>query len=453
MAVKDIDEVGDLCWSSGEKNRFVTGIENKRNGTEENKFVKKKKIIIINHYGITPDMPGATKHYDLSEYFAAKNEYDIEFWMCGYNHATGKYIKELEGLRLQYSYMDHGVKIVKIKSIPDWGGAIIRQLNIMIFDFITSVKILKDKNIKGIILSIPPVTFFAADAAKIKKIKLIADVEDLWPLFMADMGLKNKIAVWYMEHFANNLYNKADAIEAVSEGMLKYVKRKVLNKKKKMWLAPLGVNLDLFEKKPDLSVIDKCDWKNDFKIIYAGAHGKANAIEEVLKTIEMLNEKYISVHGRKISFIFMGNGDNKEKLLELKETLKLKNVYFEDAVPGDKIPAILKNCDVCLTNLCKIRSFKLVRPNKIFQYMAASKPILCGIWGEAAHIVHEAKSGIYVDFTDYSLAAERIYRFIDRDDLEQMGKNGYDYIKENGDRNKIFKEFYQNVVEILNEHS
>lgn len=31
-----------------------------------------ERIVIINHYGITPDMPGATKHYDLAVHFSKK---------------------------------------------------------------------------------------------------------------------------------------------------------------------------------------------------------------------------------------------------------------------------------------------------------------------------------------------------------------------------------------------
>ena len=61
---------------------------------------------------------------------------------------------------------------------------------------------------------------------------MIADVEDLWPLFMVDMGMKNKFATIYMEHFANHTYNAAAAVEAVSNGMLNFVKNKLKDKSK-----------------------------------------------------------------------------------------------------------------------------------------------------------------------------------------------------------------------------
>lgn len=411
--------------------------------------MKKGKIIIINHYGITPDMPGATKHYDLARFFAEKKEYAVEFWMCGYNHVTGKYVDGLRGFHIQYKYRDNDISIVKIKSVPDWGGLIMRQLNIMVFDFITSIKLLFSRNVKCVILSMPPITFFATDAMRIRKIKMIADVEDLWPLFMEDMGMKNKFASLYMEHFANHSYNAATAIEAVSDGMLGYVKNKLKNKQKKIWLAPLGVNLTLVEGQANKEKIKYYKWKNDFTIIYAGAHGRANDIESVLHTISIFEKKYKSVNGRNISFVFIGNGDNKDKLKSLAHDLNIRSVYFEDAVPGSMIPQILMNADVCLTNLKRIESFKLVRPNKIFQYMAAKRPIICGIWGEAQSIVEGCGAGRYVDFTNYESASDAIYNFITQDDLSVYGDNGYKYVSEYGDRDKIFDDFYKNVKETI----
>jgi len=411
--------------------------------------MSKGKIVIINHYGITPDMPGATKHYDLAKFFAEKKEYSIEFWMCGYNHVTGKYTDGLDGFHIQHRYRENGINIVKIKSVPDWGGLIMRQLNIMVFDFITGIKILFSRNIKCVILSMPPITFFATDALKIRKIKMVADIEDLWPLFMEDMGMKNRFATAYMEHFANHSYNTATAIEAVSEGMLNYVQKKIKNKNKKSWLSPLGVNLKLVEGPVNKEVIQKYKWKNDFIIIYAGAHGKANDLESVLHTISIFEQKYETVNSKKISFVFIGNGDNKNKLKDMALELGIRSVFFEDAVPGRIIPQILMNADVCLTNLKKIESFKLVRPNKIFQYMAARKPIICGIWGEAQTIVEGSGAGRYIDFTNYEEAADSIYEFITQNNLSDYGENGYKYVLESGDREKIFEDFYKKVKETI----
>ena len=260
--------------------------------------------------------------------------------------------------------------------------------------------------------------------------------------------MKNKFVSAYMEFFANHSYNLSTAFEAVSSGMLNYVKNKIKDKNKKFWLAPLGVNLGLATGKLDKSIIKHYKWKDDFIVIYAGAHGRANNLESVLKTIQIFESKYNMVDGRAVSFVFIGDGDNKDALEELSKSLKLKNVYFEDAVPSKQIPQILMNADICLTNLKKIESFKLVRPNKIFQYMAVKKPIVCGIWGEASDIVSEAGAGIYIDFTDSS-AADQLYDFMSRSDLAEIGVKGFEYVSKYGNRDIIFEDFYNNVKEII----
>lgn len=408
------------------------------------------KIIIINHYGITPDMPGATKHYDLACHFASKGQFLIEFWMCSLNHALGTNDKSTHGLSIVTKYFENNVLIVKIKSTKSWAGLIARQLNIAIFDFIASMKILFSRNIRCIILSMPPISFFIVIAAKIRHIKIIADIEDLWPLFIKEMGVNNTLALNIIEVLANFSYNSAYAIEAVSNGMLEYVKTKLKNKDKKLWLAPLGVNLH--QTNDNDSAVQtaklKYKWCDDYVLMYTGAHGRANDIESVLLTIRNFNQKYRSIGNKRISFVFIGNGDHKRYLLALSSEYSLDNVYFEDALPAKEVCKVLKYAHACITNLKKIESFKLVRPNKIFQYMAAKKPIVCGIWGEAADVVHEANAGIYLDFTQTD-AADNLYNFLTTSNLDELGNNGYKYVMKNGNRDIIFEDFYNRLLEIV----
>src|SRR5699024_6570367 len=147
---------------------------------------KMKKIIIINHYGVTPDLPGATRHYEISKYFSSKKEYQIEFWNCGYNHYTAEFHESLKKFKLQSKENTEGFTTVRIKSTPYRNSKIARQLNITIFDLFTSFKILFSRNISLVILSTPPVTFFTVLALRVRNIFLVSDVEDLWPLFLID---------------------------------------------------------------------------------------------------------------------------------------------------------------------------------------------------------------------------------------------------------------------------
>src|SRR5699024_4917589 len=104
------------------------------------------------------------------------------------------------------------------------------------------------------------------------------------------------------------------------------------------------------------------------------------------------------------------------------------------------------------TNLQQIDSFKLVRPNKLFQYMALGKPIISGIWGESKDIIEIAKSGKYVNFASPVTAAKEINLILNNTEkLQQMGKNGRRYVEKYGDRKAIFSELYNNTVQLIND--
>src|SRR5699024_3983570 len=160
---------------------------------------------------------------------------------------TGKNHESLTKFKLQNSEITDNLKTVRIKSTPYRKSSIARQLNIMIFDLITAFKILFSKNIEIIVLSVPPVSIFNTIAIKLKQIKLVADVEDLWPLFLEDLGLKNRLAIKYMNWASDILYKYSDGVAAVSKGMLDFVNTRVRRAKDTTWLAPLGVNLEEYE--------------------------------------------------------------------------------------------------------------------------------------------------------------------------------------------------------------
>lgn len=410
------------------------------------------KIIIINQYGITPDLPGATKHYDMGKFFSNRHTHRLEFWMCGFNHHIAKNHKSVKGLKLQFAYMDDLLKIVRIKGVPYRNSSIMRQINHIVFDLITGLKILFSKNIDAVILSIPPITIFNVFAIKFKNIKLVLDVEDLWPLFLVELGLRNKAAIHYFQICSNYTYNVSDAIVPVSGGMLDYVKG-IIRRPINMWLAPLGVNYDLYNSvEYDMKLIENKTWKNDYIIMYLGAHGLANDIYSVLDTINRFNEINKTIKNQKISFVFIGDGDQRENLIKYASKYNIQNVYFEGPVPSNMVPKYLILADICLTNLKKIESFKLVRPNKLFQYMALGKPVICGIWGEAADIVVKvAKAGIYVDFNNPISSAQAMLDLInDSNRLKTCANNGKEYVLKFGDRSKIFEDYFRNVRKIIN---
>jgi len=82
-----------------------------------------------------------------------------------------------------------------------------------------------------------------------------------------------------------------------------------------------------------------------------------------------------------VHFLFIGDGAEKAKLLDLHARLKLDNVTMIDAVPKCDITAFISLTDVALVPLKKADTFKTVIPSKIFENAAMQKPILLGVEG------------------------------------------------------------------------
>jgi glycosyltransferase involved in cell wall biosynthesis len=76
-----------------------------------------------------------------------------------------------------------------------------------------------------------------------------------------------------------------------------------------------------------------------------------------------------------------------------------------------------------------------VYPNKVFDYMAAGKPVILAIDGVIRKVVEQAGSGVYTQPGDPAALAQAILRLAgDPQRARQMGLNGRHYVEAHFDR-------------------
>lgn len=97
---------------------------------------------------------------------------------------------------------------------------------------------------------------------------------------------------------------------------------------------------------------------------------------------------------KQLSFLFLGAGAEKNKLLKLKDDLGIKNVTMLDPVSKQDVKRYISILDVALINLRKSNLFTTVIPSKIFENAGMEIPILMGVDGEARQIVESYKAGL-----------------------------------------------------------
>jgi len=275
---------------------------------------------------------------------------------------------------------------------------------------------------------------------KFKRVKLIFNVSDLWPESAEKLGIiENKFFLKISTNLEEFLYKKSSFISGQTQGIVSNIKNR-FPEKTVYWL-PNGVDLSYYRFD---STYSKNDFLKDFKLsdtdiifLYAGIIGYAQGLEVIIKAANLLKDR------SDIKFVLLGSGPEKQKLIELKNNYNLENVIFIDAVEKSKMPTIISSITGAIIPLKKLDLFKGAIPSKIFENLAMKKPILLGVEGEALDLfIKEGKCGLSFEPENYNHLAKQIVHLLDSKNLiEELGENGYCYVKEKFNRDIIATKF------------
>jgi len=208
-------------------------------------------------------------------------------------------------------------------------------------------------------------------------------------------------------------------------------------KREDIAFIPNGVDVDSFDIEPDRDQFrNKWGVKDEVVVLYAGALGYANNIGHILEAAKSL------LDNPKIKFVLVGDGKEKENLKTFVSENALTNVHFEGVVSKAEMPMVLAATDICLATLLDIPMFSKVYPNKVFDYMAASRPSLITIDGVIREVVEKAEGGIYVSPKDSADLTKEIEKLASNPELrDSMGKNAKAYVSKYFNRKDQAEEF------------
>ena len=205
---------------------------------------------------------------------------------------------------------------------------------------------------------------------------LYLDIRDIFTDTMSNI-LSNKISYLInpiLNYIEKVTFKKADHINLVSEGFLKYFNEKYPLKKYSFYSN--GID-ELFLKK----LTNKAPNKNNKKVIlYAGNIGEGQGLNHFLPALaQKTNDKY---HYR-----IIGDGGKRKSLEENLRLLGVINVDIIDPIERADLLIEYQNADILFLHLNNYDAFKKVLPSKIFEYAAIGKPILAGVSGYSAEFL------------------------------------------------------------------
>lgn len=275
--------------------------------------------------------------------------------------------------------------------------------------------------------------------------KLIYEVRDIWPLTIIKLA---GVSPWHpvilvLTFFERFAYKVSDRVVSVLSLAGKYFETKGMQPGKFVYI-PNGVDvstLELVEGKVASQISEIA--KNKKIVIYTGSFGIANNLEQLLDSARILENDHA------IHFVFVGDGPFRKQLEEKAE--KLKNVTIFGSVPKKEIPLILKYASICYVGLMKSDLFSHgVSPNKLFDYMAAARPVIMAIDTEDK-IVEKADCGIAVPscLPDDIASAIKVLSMKTNDELNVMGQNGRTYLDKNHSYQSLSKKYLQ-VADSIN---
>src|ERR1035437_6258344 len=160
---------------------------------------------------------------------------------------------------------------------------------------------------------------------------------------------------------------------------------------------------------------------NKLSILFAGTMGTAQGLESVLQAAQICQHTAPTAE-----FVFVGGGVERAKLEKMAEEMQLENVRFMPRQPMHAMGGILAGADVLLVHLKDDPLFRITIPSKTQAYLAAGKPILMGVRGDAADLVSQSKSGGLCEPGNPQSIADAVKDLADAGDerLEAMGRSG-----------------------------
>lgn len=212
------------------------------------------------------------------------------------------------------------------------------------------------------------------------RVPFVFEVRDLWPESLEAVAGRKGAGYWALDRLASHLYRHASRIIVLARGAAGAIEARGIPSDRLVYL-PNGV--------------DPANWppiarpaRAGLQFLYAGAHGPANGLDVVLDAAALLRDD------PGIRFTLIGDGPAKPALMAQASRLGLDNVEFLASVAKGALRDVFVGADAGLMVLRDAPLFAWgVSPNKLFDYFAASLPVVCNVPGDVADMVRDATAG------------------------------------------------------------
>jgi glycosyltransferase involved in cell wall biosynthesis len=387
-------------------------------------------ILLIHQSFVALNEPGGTRHYELARYLVEKG-HRVTVIASPVSYLTGSAASAAVTSGAAAVPEEPGLEIVRAYTYSALHKSFVHRvlsfLSFMLSSFLAGLKVRDVDLVWG---TSPPIFQVVAAwlLARLKRARFLMEVRDLWPAFAIAVGvLRSPTLIRLSEWLERFLYRHADRVMVNSPGFLEHVTTRGA---RNVDLVPNGADPRMFDPFLDGSPFRKeHGLEGRFVALYAGAHGMSNDLGRLLEAARLLQDQ------PEIAIVLLGDGKEKTVLQQQAAQTGLTNVSFLPPVPKSGMSLALAGCDACIGILKPIPLYATVYPNKIFDYMAAGKPIILAMDGVIRQVVEQAGAGVFVPPGDTAALASAIRGMAENPkEAQEMGRKGRRYIEEHFDR-------------------
>lgn len=401
------------------------------------------RLLWVNHFAVTPGEGGTTRHFELGRELGRRG-WRVTVAASDFTYQRRRYTRrQSEGERAPIPETLDEVQLLWLWAAAydrnDWR----RAWNWLSFgrSLLQWGRARGSTAVEGrpdVVIGSSPSLFAALAAHRLARrwrVPFVLEVRDIWPESLLAVGGRRGPGYLVLAGVARYLYRRADRVVVLARGTAQHL-QKIGIPESRIDLVPNGVDAATFHPRTAPEPASDAEAGSDpnpetFTLAYTGAHGPANGLDVVLDAAEALKDR------PRIRFLLVGDGPAKAELMESARQRRLDNVEFHRPVAKEDLPTILERVDAGLMVLRDADLFAYgVSPNKLFDYCAASLPVVCNVPGEVAGMVQRAGAGEQAESGSGAALAEAILRLEGRSAQQRhaMGQSGREWVVREHDR-------------------
>lgn len=302
-----------------------------------------------------------------------------------------------EGKNIEY-------KLYKRKS-SDHGNIISRYVRDTLTNIREAIGILKLKDVDVLFEDVSYSSFWAVKAAKMKGIKVVAMLQDVWPDNAVQSHLISEGSFFYkyFEMWQKSVYKNADKLICISDDMKDFIVSKGVDADKIEVIYNWGYSDEVVDIPwEENEFVKKYNLSHDkFYAIYAGNIGNMQNVEIVVNAAKELQDR------EDIQFLLIGDGARREVIEEM--AAGLKNITMLPMQPSDLATHIYSAAGVNIIPLVA-GGTKTAMPSKTGVVLSCGQPVIFTFGKESsfAQFVSTHDIGISIDADDNKELARQI---------------------------------------------